>query len=270
MTDRGDLIFTVDTVPVEFEELTFSQNDKQIMLNVSQQFAQGKFYAFVGPPRQGKATLLKLIGQVLVPNPSNGYVIVPPHLRVLHVSKDAYVLDEPLLRNVLLSSADISTFGGMDRIREICKLVGFRNSMMTLLEEEPPKDEDGRNNSEWVRRFSSTDHARLNLARAFVHNPECLVMHMPVITFSDEEAKEMMGKIRSHVRERGLALPERDRKYRRPRTVFVSASAMGRCGNADIIYHFNRGVLEEKVLNEPDVENSTEQPGSSNVEHKVI
>lgn len=275
MTDRGDLIFAVDTIPIEFEALTFKQNEKQIMTNVSMQFAQGKFYAFVGPPRQGKATLLKLIGQVLVPSPSSGYVIVPPHLRVLHISKDPHVLDESLLRNVLLthqSSTDIKTFGGMERVKDICKIVGFRNSMMALLDEEPK--EDVRQRCDWVRKFSSTDHARLNLARAFVHNPECLVMHMPVITFSDEEAKDMMALLQKHVRERGLALPDRDRKYRRPRTVFVSASALARCGNADVIYSFNRGELSEHKPSEADA-STTVQPIAeghkpSKVDMKVI
>merc|ERR1719329_708099 len=242
---NGHHIFAVDRVPIELEDVSYSHSDAKVVDRVSMKFPQGKFYTFIGPSHQGKATLLKLIGQVLVPQLNSGTIHVPPNLRVLHVSRDTYVLNEPLLVNLIFNT-DIAKLGGFVRVRKICERCGFSKHMLETLDAQEPKprssaanfaqlesgqasvwhEESGESpdmtlrNERWAIRLSHADHARLNIARALVLNPECLVMHKPVIAFSDEEARHIMALIRMHVDERGLELSAEDRHFRRPRTVF--------------------------------------------------
>lgn len=252
MTDSGDVVFAVDLVQIELSNVNFSLGDGQsarrVLDGVSVTFAQGRFYALIGPPRQGKATLLKLLGQVLVLGAECGFVLVPPHLRVLHVSRETCILDEGLFTNVVFNN-DVAKQGGFERVRTICERCGFSERMMVLLEqrgEEPEEHDDVKSlKSKWASQLSLTDLARLNLARALFMNPECLVMHMPAISFGDEEAKTIMSLIRAHVDGRGLELSVSEQKLRRPRTVFCSSSVAGRCADADIIYKLNYGRLRE-------------------------
>merc|ERR1719409_121352 len=66
---------------------------------------QGGLYTIVGPPSEGKGTLLRLLGDVLHSpyddgcEGGQGALVVPSHLRVLHVTKDPTFLDGTLLYN---------------------------------------------------------------------------------------------------------------------------------------------------------------------------
>ena len=74
------------------------ENAKPVFTKLSAKIAQGSMVVVTGPQGEGKNTLLKLIGQVLVPD--SGTVFVPPHLRVLHVSADAYFVNVSLKSNL--------------------------------------------------------------------------------------------------------------------------------------------------------------------------
>jgi len=77
-------------------------------------------------------------------------------------------------------------------------------------------------------------------------NTECMMMHMPFIYFSDQEARQMVRVIRAHVDERGLGLPKEDRQFRRPRTVFFSMPNAKVCQEVDQIFEMSRrdGLVE--------------------------
>merc|ERR1712083_443140 len=79
--------FAVDSVPIKVQDLNFSYTSGRtpvtLLRNVSCEFEQGSVYAFVGPPRQGKSTFMKLLGQAMLADSSDGKIFVPPHLRIL-------------------------------------------------------------------------------------------------------------------------------------------------------------------------------------------
>merc|ERR1711904_119747 len=117
----------VDTIPISLTSLSFRYPAKQNIWDaITIKFDQGKLYSFVGPPHEGKATLLKLIGQVLLPDidSDNGSLFVPPHLRILHLSQEAMFLSGTLLKNLIFNQ-DFEKVGGMDRVRRICELLHF-------------------------------------------------------------------------------------------------------------------------------------------------
>merc|ERR1711879_848008 len=131
------------------------------------------------------ATLLRLLGQVILPKPENGRIFVPPHLRILHSDKDVQLLDGSFLDNILLGKTP-AEIGGLPRVRRICELVGFQTHVMRLLEEESA------NLADWFERLSGSGRARVNLARVLVANPEVLIMHKPLQAFNEDESIAMV------------------------------------------------------------------------------
>jgi len=256
---RGsDTVFAVDTVDIEMCNVTFGfVGYPPLIKDVSRRFQQGKLYAFVGPHHEGKETMLKLLGQVYVPS-ADGCIMVPPHLRILHISQQGCILNASFVTNVVLNQ-DVDKLGGIKRLKNICERCRFSKGVLRLLDEgreslsasvvnEEPNEEGTVDHlkARWAVKLSQTDYVRLNLVRAFAMNPECLVMHQPLGPFSDEEAKVVFNLLRAHVDERGIELPEGERKLRRPRTVFFSSCARGRCMNADYVYRVSmtEGLVE--------------------------
>jgi len=239
--------FAVDTIPIALTNMSFKYPDKPRILNqVNITFDQGKMYAFVGPPHQGKATLLKLLGQVLLPEmgeEDSGTLFTPPHLRVLHLSPETLFLDGTLLTNLIFNT-DIKKVGGIARIKKICKLLHFPKEMLESIQE--PHGEGGGEASSvesgdsvfrsWLSHLSHSDYPRVSLARALIMNPECLVLHKPAMSFDTNEGKNVLSLVRRHVDERGLELPEAGRKWRRCRTVFFSSTTQQGLALADGVY----------------------------------
>jgi len=235
-TDDGKFVFAVDTIKIELDNVSFSYGPKPFLDKVSLELAQGQLIAFLGVEQSGKATLLRLIAGVFMPK--DGDAFVPAHMRVLHIARESLILNGSLLSNIIFDKKP-KDVGGLDRVRRICTRCGFTQEALGLLVEEDREtegSEDGTNAASWSHRFSSSDLARLNLVRGLVMNPECMVMHMPLLSFGDSEAKKLFDLLRVHIDERGLELSEVGRKYRRPRTVIFSSYNFDRCSRADAIY----------------------------------
>lgn len=251
-TDKGEQVFAVDTIPISLANLSFRYGDAaNIWKGIDMKFDQGKLYAFVGPPHEGKATLLKLLGQVLLPEvgANQGSLFVPPHLRILHLSQDTLFLNGTLLKNLIFNS-DHSKVGGLPRVKKICQLLHFPATMMTALEDQRKEFEDQSEEDRvfrsWMSLLSHSDYSRINMARALIVNPECLVLHKPALAFDDSEAMNVISLIRKHVDERGLELPVEGRKFRRRRTVFFSSSTKGGLAASDCVFHISsQGIKQE-------------------------
>lgn len=262
-------LFAVDMLDIRFKDLSFRfEGEEPLLKNFTADFPQGRFCVFVGPAHEGKATILKLVGQVLLPE--SGDIIVPPHLRILHMTRETYVLNHPLLKNIVLDR-DFDRAGGFSRVRRICERLGFSRMMLEFLD--APEDEDEENpnmiiRSKWATSCSNSDFARINLARALVMNPEVLVAHMPFGSFNDTELDSIVSVVRAHVDERGLEQTSHDTHMRRLRSVFCSSPQL-RQGHVavDMIYHISLdgGIQEHKLASTPNVSNTNlpnPKPGS--------
>merc|ERR1711884_799690 len=96
----------------------------------------------------------------------------------------------------------------------------------------------------WAHRFSSSMFARLALARAFVMNPEVLVLHSPCAHFNDHEVETIMTLLKTHVEKKGFELAENEIKFRRPRTVFMTSVRMAALEIVDDVYKVKDGGIE--------------------------
>mmetsp|Transcript_3043 Transcript_3043/g.4874 ORF Transcript_3043/g.4874 Transcript_3043/m.4874 type:complete len:623 (+) Transcript_3043:2-1870(+) len=261
--------FAVDRVRIELKDVSFQYavHDPPIMTRINLIFDQGKLYAFVGPPHEGKSTLMKLLGQVLLPPEGGGYIFFPPHLRVLHVVQQFTALSGTLLQNITLHH-DTNWAGGIDRVRKICAKLGFAPELLRLIDPPaptgalagvgpaPPPSACDEEEIPWVARLSDTDRSRLTLARVFVMNPEAVVFHKPANAFNQHEGQKIIKCIREFVDERGMELPLHGKVWRRPRTVFFTSSSLYGVNHADTVYRvcsegiwpIDRGNVDERLL----------------------
>jgi len=259
-TDGGETVFAVDTVPIEVNHLTFSfPGGGPFLKDISATFDQGMMYAIVGPSHEGKSVFLKLLGQVLLPDPNDsGYIFVPPHMRVLHLSQETFVMSMSLVKNIIFNT-DLAKVGGIPRITRICKLLNFSDYILSELKEETGgNSHESDAQQEWMSKLTHTDFARLNLARAFVMNPELLVLHKPHLSFDDWEKRVIFELLREHVDRKGLELSDENQNRRRRTVFFTSASRLHAKGleHADGIYEVSaanglRNITKEVNLASP-------------------
>ena len=84
-------------------DLNFAWGQNDVLKKISCSIKQGTLVGVVGALSSGKATLLNILGQVLVPE--KGTVIIPPHLRVLHVEPRPSFLNRPIVNNYVCSNS---------------------------------------------------------------------------------------------------------------------------------------------------------------------
>jgi hypothetical protein len=200
----------------------------------------------VGPPHEGKGSILKLIGQVcLPPEGLPGSIFVPPHLRILHMHKDLLFLPGSLLKNIIMNQK-LSQVGGLDRVKRICRMLNFEAQLMKYLS----SDED---DMDWRFYLTDTSATRLCLARAFIMNPEVLLIHKPTNAVNASECELFIDMLRRHVEEKGLELPADERRIRRPRTVFFTTAESGWVDGADRCYEVSEknGITELERPEQP-------------------
>ena len=77
---------------------------------VSMEIEQGKMVSIVGPPSQGKATIMRLIAGQIFPrvqldasNPVNGKctLFVPPHLRIVQIAENPIIFNSSVYQNLI-------------------------------------------------------------------------------------------------------------------------------------------------------------------------
>ena len=83
--------------------------------------------------------------------------------------------------------------------------------------------------------LSRSDRALLHFARAFIYNPEVLVIHTPTTMLDGQLKQPLLDALRAFVDERGLEMPLKSRHKRRPRTVIFSTNSIESVKIADKI-----------------------------------
>eukprot|EP00931_Biecheleriopsis_adriatica_P046606 TRINITY_DN26785_c0_g1_i2.p1 TRINITY_DN26785_c0_g1~~TRINITY_DN26785_c0_g1_i2.p1 ORF type:complete len:946 (+),score=170.58 TRINITY_DN26785_c0_g1_i2:30-2867(+) len=201
---------------------------------------QGGLYTFTGPHSEGKGTVLRLFGEVLLPfmpgfdrnaERGGGELIIPPHLRTLHVSKEPLFVQRTLLQNLVFGCAPGTGNDNKERIMAICKKLGMSSKVLDTIEQDTLV-------TNWLQTLSSTEAALLHIARALVANPEVLILHKPTLFLNNQLADNMYAVLKEFVEKRGLEKPASSFYQRRPRTCLVTARRVAGAGArmADAVY----------------------------------
>jgi len=239
---------------------------------------QGKLIAVSGPRGGGKATLLKLLGNVTLPldesSSSSGDFFLPPHLRVLHVSYEPKTIDDLDVFANLCFGPNALSDQLPKRVLAICRRLGMSHELKQLVEDHANAcdrqriGQDGGNGfGAWGRQASSiggtswqlskhrgekvidgkllahTDLCLIHLARAFVMNPDVLILHKPLAQLDELHARFVLELLREFVDLRGIEKPPEERKKRRPRTCIFSVADFKYSDVADMVLHVNQGKV---------------------------
>jgi len=144
---------------------------KRVLRGVDLDLAPGGFLVVTGPNGSGKTTLLRLCAGLALP--SGGTLeIVPDRARV------GFLGHEGLLYRDLTALENLDLYGRLYRVPERRERIGMLLGRFGLW--------DARN--ERVSAFSRGMVQRLALCRAFLHDPDLLVLDEPFTALDDEGA----------------------------------------------------------------------------------
>eukprot|EP00747_Dinoflagellata_sp_TGD_P155479 gnl/TRDRNA2_/TRDRNA2_177579_c1_seq7.p1 gnl/TRDRNA2_/TRDRNA2_177579_c1~~gnl/TRDRNA2_/TRDRNA2_177579_c1_seq7.p1 ORF type:complete len:775 (+),score=121.34 gnl/TRDRNA2_/TRDRNA2_177579_c1_seq7:108-2432(+) len=235
-------LLEVDHIPLMITDMRFhygGPNSPCVISVKSLSVPQGSLVAIIGKHGSGKSTFLQLLGEVL--EPQEGDIFLPPHLRALHVSKAPMMIEDGLFANL--------TFGGKekpDRVRRILRRLELHEAD-SLVQKELDGEDDGCKDSRWQNKLTETDMSLVHLARAFVFNPNILVVHKPTTPFNTEKSNFLMGVLKEFCQESGIAVAG-DKAHRRPRTLFYSSDEkISSQAHADLVWEIGSDGMAEQV-----------------------
>jgi ABC-type multidrug transport system fused ATPase/permease subunit len=186
----------------------------------------------------------------MVVAPTNGELFVPAHLRILHVSQQPILLNASPWENLAIGKQywkdnDFES----NRVITICRRLGLNPALLQHLEDTREQFlENGTTDSpsaRWTETLNSSDAALIHLGRAFIYNPEVLVIHRPTLLLSGRSSEVVLEMLREFVDERGVELPVDNSGRRRPRTAIASFARAGGVQLADTVWGVQKGVVSE-------------------------
>lgn len=235
-------VFATDLMKFKINDLSFryAEDAPNVLQNVNVEVGQGKLVVVVGPHQGGKTTLLKLLSISIFPQ--KGSIFIPSHLRVLHVAQTPAVMKFTLWQNLTFGRASADP----QRVRLILTQIGLAHLIDIIndeLDEAQRANGDGQHSHDeeshghhedegeedelpaWMKSRTTTELALIHLARAFIVNPEVLIMQRPLIHFNKDKRDHMCDILREFVDNRGICLPAESLTRRRPRTLIFTASS---------------------------------------------
>jgi len=280
--DKGgkeQALYKTDMIKIRIDGMTFGWikdsegSTRNILRNVTTEVDQGKLVAVIGPHGSGKKTLLSLLGHMIFPH--EGQIFIPSHLRILHVTQEAYLLNLSPWRNLIFGCANAHSVDP-ERVRTILtklemsatlemiepdlqKQATLRESTKSVVaegsEDEESEDEEEidmsksqDDNESWSEALTYSEKVKIHLARALIMNPEVLVLQRPLHHYDNLNADKVLEVLQTHVNERGLALPEKGRRHRRPRTCFLSVERPEHAEKADVVWTINKDGQVETTI----------------------
>jgi len=211
--------------------------------NITMEIEQGSLVALVGLPGNGKSTLMRLIGGQLIPD--SGDLLIPPHLRVLHISKHPVFFKDTLYNNLVYGvSKEDKEDGGIERVRAICHQLLIAEKLYKYLDEK--NTEAFSIKAEWAEVLSQTQSALLSLCRAFIANPEVLVIHKPTVVLDDLHTDNTFKCLREYVTQKGLCMDPKTIVMRRPRTAIITTARAKGVALADKVWNVTPDGVFEK------------------------
>jgi len=244
---KQDLAFAQD---VGGSEQDGSGPKEGSLQNCTMSFNQGTFIALVGAPGDGKSTLMKILGSQIIPDA--GDLLIPPHLRALHISPQPTFFNDTLMNNLTYGCGkEDKEDGSIERVTAVCKMLLVSEKVLKYLD---PTDTDMFNvKADWGDILSQTQRTLVSLARAFIANPEILVIHKPTVVLDDATTENTFKCLRTFVTEKGLLMDRRTVASRRPRTCIITTARPKGVKAADHVFRVtSTGVFEtshEEMMN---------------------
>jgi ABC-2 type transport system ATP-binding protein len=236
------------TAMIEVRDLVKAFGTFKAVDGISFSVGEGTIRAFLGPNGAGKTTTIKMLTTVL--SPTSGWIRVagfdPVHERAAVRRAFGIVFQDPSLDDELTAQENMSLHGALYNVprKELRRRIDALLQFVGL--------SDRRN--EYVKQFSGGMKRRLEIARAFLHQPRLLFLDEPTIGLDPQT--------RAHIWEfvRGLSREQRV-------TVFFTTHAMEEAERvADDITVIDHG----RIVAEGTAVSLKEQTGAGSLEDAFI
>jgi heme exporter protein A len=162
---------------------------KRVLRGLDFEVPRGGFLLVTGPNGSGKSTLLSLCAGLLAP--TAGELQVEAERNEI-----GYLAHEPLVYRELTALENLDLYGRLYRVRERRERIGMLLERFGLWDER----------HERVSSFSRGMAQRLALCRAFLHDPQLLLLDEPYAALDDPGARVLDEEIAALARERTLVV----------------------------------------------------------------
>src|SRR5919106_6342135 len=152
--------------------------DKRVLRGVAFDVARDGFLVVTGPNGSGKTTLLRLCAGLAMPT-AGELELTTPRARV------GYLAHEPLVYRELTALENLDLYGRLYRVPERRERIGMLLERFGLWEAR----------REPVPSFSRGMQQRLALCRAFLHDPDLLLLDEPFNALDDAGAALLDGEL---------------------------------------------------------------------------
>eukprot|EP00439_Symbiodinium_sp_Y106_P070289 s872_g12.t1 len=226
-----EILYKTDLIPIKLSGMFYGwMRHEPIFENVDASVDQGKLVAVMGSHGSGKATLLKLLGHMVFPQ--DGTIFIPSHLRILHVTQEAYILNLSAWQNLIFGCPNPMTVDPR-RVRKICERLKMKVTLDLIKDDlerqeklrgapSPNTEEDedsGEEDEEGEKDFKGHHY--------------------------DKKTGELVLELlQEHVQLRGLELPEKNKRHRRPRTCFFTVEAETEAHKADAVWYIDKAAVQ--------------------------
>ena len=216
-------------------------NSVEQFRNINLDIKQGQLVAILGKPNQGKATMMRLIaGQVFpfMPPDSPGLspVFVPPHLRVVQIQENPFILgpEESIFDNLIFGIKKSPSLD-MKALEARARMVMARLELTEDLVTKHFKEKNFVGNG--GARITRGDRQLISIGRALVMNPEMIIVHKPTALLDNYHTDLVLKVFREYVENRGVGMPKDEPLIkRRKRTLVFSAKDTSVAYKADVVY----------------------------------
>ena len=230
INNLGKDVFTSNDGAVEFKNVNFSYNEKEVVLNnVSFKIKKGEKVAIVGATGSGKTTIVNLItrfydaqkGKIIIGgNNVRDYEIESLRNKISLVLQDVFLFADTILNNITLFNKNIS----FDYVIDSAKKIGIHDFIMSL---------PGGYNYNVKERgvmLSQGQRQLISFLRAYIKNPSILILDEATSSI-DSNSEELIQNATSKITEN--------------KTSIIIAHRLSTILNSDRIFVMNDGDLVE-------------------------
>lgn len=283
-SDGKPFVPASDQMPISMDKMTFAYpGSEPLFKDLCMSCKQGCIHGVVGPPGRGRKTFMHVIAHKVFP--TGGMVFVPSHLRILYVSTEPVLLNLSVWQNLTFGNRtgnnpfrveSILKKLGMIHVLELCEReLAARKEEFTAAETGEQPGHSGRGDKEpeqetekpvikhnFLDKLRVTQKSDIHLARAFIMNPEVLVLHRPFLAYQGlPNYRHIMEAIVSHRENRGFKMSPKTIGSRRPRTIFFCPDNEGEEMMADSIWMLQGHMVVER---KPSSNADRKAPGQRN------
>ena len=187
---------------VEFRNLTFAYNGRDVLSNVSATVRPGQMLALVGPTGSGKSTLVELIPRLFDPPPGTVFVdgmdvrdMPLNQLRraIGYVSQEPFLFSDTMRENI--------SFGALSAVRDESVEAVVRLSRLESDIEQFPKGFDTAVGERGIT-LSGGQKQRTAIARALLADPRILILDDALSAVDTQTEEDILSGLRGVMRDR--------------------------------------------------------------------